>query len=93
MEILAGARDERHLVLLRGLLARATVVPIKPADYDHGALLYRICRRRGETVRKLIDCLIASVAIKAELPLLHCDRDFTALARQTNLRIHPDSRT
>ena len=93
MEVLAGARDERHLVLLRGLLARATILPIDPADYDHAALLYRTCRRRGETVRKLIDCLIASVAIKADLPLLHCDRDFAALARQTDLRIHPDSRT
>ena len=92
MEVLAGARDERHLVMLRGMLARAVVVPTEPADYDQAALLYRICRRRGETVRKMIDCLIAAIAIKASLPLLCCDRDFAALARHTDLEIHPASR-
>ena len=91
MEVLAGARDDAQEVSLRGLLARATVIPIEPADYDLAAALYRTCRRRGETVRKLIDCLIASVAIKSDLQLLHSDRDFNALARHTKLEIHPAS--
>ena len=34
----------------------------------------RRCRREGETVRRLIDCLIAAVAIGA--PVLHRDDDF-----------------
>ena len=63
MELLAGARDDRHLQQLRGLAARATSLPTSPADYDHAALLYRTCRRSGETVRKLVDCLIAAVAL------------------------------
>ena len=63
MEVLAGARDERHLVDLRRLLARASVIPTQPTDYEEAAALYRICRRNGETVRKLIDCLIVSVTI------------------------------
>ena len=91
MEVLAGARDERHLAMLRGMLARATVVPTEPADYDHAALLYRTCRRRGETVCKITDCLIAALAIKESLPLLCCDRDFAVLARHTDLEIHPAS--
>ncbi len=91
MEVLAGARDEAHEVLLRGLLARAAVIPIEPVDYDYASVLYRTCRRRGETVRKLIDCLIASVAIKSGLQVLHCDRDFNTLARHTGLEVHPDS--
>ncbi|MFT5204200.1 MAG: putative nucleic acid-binding protein, partial [Candidatus Aldehydirespiratoraceae bacterium] len=57
MEILAGARDDHHLSQLRGLLNRAAMLPTTPADFDEAAALYRICRRRGETVRKLIDCL------------------------------------
>ncbi len=32
MEVLAGARNEQHLAQLRGLLARATVVPIISED-------------------------------------------------------------
>ena len=87
MEVLAGARDERHLQNLRRLLARAVFIPTVSADYDEAAFLYRHCRREGETVRKLIDCLIGSVAIRAGVPILHNDADFNVLARHTALRI------
>jgi len=86
MEVLAGARDERHLGQLRGLLARASVIPTKMIDYDEAAALYRVCRRSGDTVRKLIDCLIAGISIRAGLPVLHSDADFDVLARHTPLR-------
>ena len=92
MEILSGARDERDLTQLRGLLARATVIPITAIDYDEAAALYRRCRRNGETVRKLIDCLIAAVTIRADAVLLHAEGDFNALARHTELKSHPASR-
>lgn len=85
MELLAGARDERHLQDLRGLLARATVVPTLAIDYEDAVALYRSCRRHGETVRKLIDCLIAAHTIRAGLPLLHADADFEVLARHAGL--------
>lgn len=87
MEVLAGARDDRHLSDLRRLLARASIVPVGATDYEEAAALFRVCRRRGETVRKLIDCLIAAVAIRADVPLLHADADYEALARHTALRI------
>ena len=86
MEVLAGARDERHLGQLRGLLARASVIPTEMIDYDEAAALYRVCRRSGDTVRKLIDCLIAGISIRAGLPVLHSDADFDVLARHTALR-------
>ena len=88
MEVLAGARDDAHLRQLRGLLARATVLPTEGADYEAAALLYRVCRRQGETVRKLIDCLIAAVAIRADVAIVHADADFDALARHTDLAVH-----
>ena len=87
MEILAGARNDEHLQNLRGLLARASTIATEPVDYETAAGLYRTCRRGGETVRKLIDCLIAAIAIKAGIPVLHADTDFDVLARHTRLRI------
>jgi predicted nucleic acid-binding protein len=87
MEVLAGARDDRHLADLRGLLARASLLPTDPVDYEDAAALYRTCRRGGDTVRKLIDCLIAATAIRANVPLLHADSDFEVLSRHTPLRI------
>ena len=87
MEVLAGARDERHLYNLRRLLARATVFPTEPMHYDDAAALYRLCRQEGKTVRKLIDCLIGAVAIYADAAILHNDADFDVLARHTDLKI------
>lgn len=87
MEVLAGARDENHLQSLRRLLARAALIPLAQTDYDHAAALFRRCRRKGVTIRKLIDCLIAAVAIRATVPVLHQDADFDAIARCTALRV------
>jgi predicted nucleic acid-binding protein len=89
MEVLAGARDEPHLSTLRHALAQAAVIPMPAADYDAATALYRRCRRQGETVRKLIDCLIAAVVIRTGIAVLHNDRDFDALARHTELQLEP----
>lgn len=91
MELLAGARDERHLLHLRGLLARTTMLSTTPSDFETAASMYRSCRVRGATVRKLIDCLIAAVAVRHSAQILHADADFVALGRHTELRLHPDS--
>ncbi len=40
------------------------------------ANLYRWLRKRGITIRKSNDCLIAQYAIKHSLQVLHQDRDF-----------------
>lgn len=49
--------------------------------------LYRTCRQRGHTVRKLIDCLIAAVVIRADIPIIHMDADFDILAQHTALQV------
>jgi predicted nucleic acid-binding protein len=87
MEVLAGARDEVHLRQLRGLLARATSLDVTSAHYEDAAALYRTCRRQGETVRRMLDCLIAAAAIDAGVPVLQADADFEVLARHTPLRL------
>ena len=88
MEVLAGARDESHLLSLRRLLARAVTIPTLTTDYDDAASLCLRCRRQGETVGKLIDCLIAVTAIRAAVPVLHDDADLEVLARHTELRAY-----
>jgi len=47
--------------------------------------LYRRARRAGFTVRSGVDCLIAACAIRHNLTVLHADRDFTALAKISQL--------
>ena len=86
MEILAGARDDRDHDKLRRLLYGCTLLAIEgPADYEQAAEVYRVCRANGETLRRLIDCLIAAVAIRAGVRLLHTDTDFDTISRHTQL--------
>jgi predicted nucleic acid-binding protein len=88
MEILAGARDDRDSDRLRRLLYGLEFLAVDgPADYEFAAELYRLCRRGGETPRKLTDCLIAAVAIRTDAELLCEDADFFAIARHTPLRL------
>lgn len=91
MEVLAGARDRAHLADLRALLARCTNLPLSAEDYEAAASLYRTCRHGGETVRKLVDCLIAAAALRHDVPLLRMGGDFNAIARHSALRVYtPD---
>ena len=88
MEVLAGARDDDHRDRLRRLLARCELIPIRGLDdFETAADLYRTCRAAGETVRALTDCLIAVVALRAAVTVLHADRDFDVLARHTTLSV------
>ena len=63
-------------------------MPILSTDYEDAAVLYRRCRRQGETVRKLMDCLIAACAIRVGAPVLRNDSEFDVLARHTGLQIY-----
>lgn len=90
MELLAGTRSRReHTRLRTRLLAFPQLTLRGLPDFEQAAELYRSCRRKGETVRKLIDCLIAAVAIRAGVTVLHNDRDFEVLARHTQLCTEP----
>lgn len=91
MELLAGARDDDDRDELRRLLYGLTLLAVEgPADYESAAELYRACRARGETPRKLTDCLIAAVAIRSDAELLHADADYLTIARHTALRLATD---
>jgi predicted nucleic acid-binding protein len=88
MEILAGARDDADRDRLRRLLFGLEFLPVEgPADYENAAELYRLCRRGGETPRKLSDCLIAAVGIRNDVELLCADADFLTIARHAPLRL------
>jgi len=87
-EILAGARDDADRDRLRRLLYGLRFLPVEgPVDYEAAAELYRLCRRGGETPRKLTDCLIAAVAIRNEAELLCEDADFLTISRHAPLRL------
>jgi predicted nucleic acid-binding protein len=88
MEVLAGARDIGHIQRLRALLARCAFIATQgPRDYEDAASIYRACRASGDSPRGLPDCLIASVAIRRSVAVLHADSDFDTIARHTPLAL------
>lgn len=88
LELLAGARDEQHAVQLRRLLAGCRFLRLEePSDQEAAAGLYRLCRSQGTTIRRVVDCLIAAIALRAQTPLLHQDGDFAAIAQHAPLLI------
>lgn len=88
MEVLAGARDERVLSQLETLVDGLPLLSVDPGlDFRAAATLYRACRSRGEPVRRLVDCLIAAVALRHDVVLLHNDADFDVLALHTPLQV------
>ena len=87
MEVLAGARDGAHLTTLRRLLQRCELLPVTAGDYEAASTIWRTCRRGGETPRSPLDCLVAAVAMRAGVAVLHRDRDYDAIARHVGLAV------
>ena len=90
LEVLAGANDARQSRDLVRLLDRCRWLPQESwADVELAASMYRACRERGQTPRSLRDCLIAAVAVRRDVAVLHRDREFDLLASHTSLRVSP----
>ena len=76
-EILQGVRDERVAKDVERQLLKLEMFDTGGIDIARDAARnYRTLRIRGYTVRKTIDCLIATFCIREQHSLLHRDRDF-----------------
>jgi len=87
IEVLQGFRRDRDYNAAKKLLTSLTVytlggqeIALKSADN------FRLLRKHGVTIRKIIDVLIATFCISQKLPLLHSDRDFEPFHQHLGLR-------
>lgn len=92
-EVLQGFRDE---ALYRQAREAMLALPIVESPLDdtvvlEAVALFRTARRQGLTIRSSSDCLIAACALRHDLEVLHRDRDFTAIARVSALRVRRPS--
>jgi predicted nucleic acid-binding protein len=68
-------------------MSRATLIRTESIDFLEAAAIYRRSRHGGVAVRKLVDCLICAVAIRAGATVVHRDKDFDLIARHTAIRL------
>lgn len=87
-EVLQGIPDDRAFGRVRRDLLRFEVFATGGADLAIAdAQNFRRLRRNGHTVRKTIDCLIATFCLRSGDSLLHRDRDFDAFERVLGLLV------
>ncbi len=76
-EVLQGLSTDRNAARVLRHLRRFEIFETGGTELAvDAARQYRLLRARGRTVRKTIDCLIASFCLRERHSLLHCDRDF-----------------
>ena len=87
-EILQGINDERIFNDVKTCLMQFPVLRARGlATYIFAANLYRACRKKGKTVSKTIDMIIAAIAIENQVAVFHKDKDFDLIASCTKLKI------
>lgn len=92
-EVLRGIRFDRRFREIEKLFHAFPVFSAVSGELAVAAAQnFRILQRRGITVRKTIDCIIATFCIKEGHHLLHRDSDFDAFEAHLGLRVlHPPS--
>jgi predicted nucleic acid-binding protein len=87
-EVLQGVRDDYGYFVVRTTLYALPMLesPLSIDIFEEAAQIYRTGRATGFTIRSPFDCLIAAVAIRNAVELLHSDRDFNTIARFTRLQ-------
>ena len=88
-EILQGIREEKVFAQIKTVLQQYRMLDLEIMHVtNHAVDLYRHLRKKGITIRKSVDCLIASYAIIANMHILHSDNDFTQIAKESKLKIY-----
>jgi predicted nucleic acid-binding protein len=87
-EILQGIRNEKIFNQVKEALTKFTILRADDLElYIKAANIYRACRKKGKTVSKTIDVIIAAIAIENNLVLFHKDSDFNLIADCTGLKV------
>ena len=86
-EVLQGFANERDFLNAKAMLTTLRIVELGGLDVAiQAAKNFRALRALGVTVRKTIDCVIATRCIESGYELLHNDRDFDPFVKHLGLR-------
>ena len=87
LEVMAGARRDAVARTQRLLEAQQHEALSPKLDWLDAATIYRELRWQGITIRSQTDALIAAVAIRINVPVLHHNRDYGRIAEHTALQL------
>jgi len=88
VEVMQGFRTDQDVATARQLFRSLALLPmLGGSNAWKAAENVRQLRRKGITVRKTIDGIIATACIEANLPLLFSDRDFQPYVEHLGLEL------
>jgi predicted nucleic acid-binding protein len=86
-EVLQGFRSDRDYKLAKDVLTSLTVHDLVGKEMAiKSANNFRKLRKKGVTIRKTADVIIATYCIENKIPLLFTDKDFTPFVENLRLR-------
>jgi predicted nucleic acid-binding protein len=86
-KVLQGFRSDAHYEAAKDQLSALTIYELLDVPLAiQTAANYRSLRKRGVTVRKTSDAIIATFCISRRLPLLYSDRDFDPFVEHLRLK-------
>ena len=86
-EVLQGFRGDKEYEKAKQLLTALSIVQLSNENYAiKTAENYRTLRKKGITVRKTIDTIIATYCIENNAQLLFTDKDFAPFVKFLNLK-------
>jgi predicted nucleic acid-binding protein len=86
LEILQGIRDDKQYRLVKSELSKLEIFQLLQPDLvNNCAEYYRKLRKKGITIRKTADVIIASFCIDRKIPLLFSDKDFVPFIKHLKL--------
>jgi predicted nucleic acid-binding protein len=86
-EVLQGIRGDSEYARTLSRFNTFLYLEAPRSAFVTAAEIYRGLRRRGITVSKPLDCMIAAVAMQHNVSLLHADSDFNPIARFCGLKV------
>ena len=89
-ELLDGVKSSRDFQRLSGVLEPFPLLELSRDTYVEAAQLRNICRSKGVQASP-IDFLISAACVEYGFPLLTADRDFTHIAKHSDLMVFPTS--
>jgi hypothetical protein len=87
LEVLQGIRGDSDYARTLSRFNAFLYLEMARGTFVKAAQIYRDLRRRGLTVSKPVDCMIAAVAIEHNVALLHNDRDFDPIEKFCGLKV------
>jgi predicted nucleic acid-binding protein len=89
MEVLRGIKDDNTFYDIKEILLNFSLLDNDIMTITNSAInIYRNLRKKGITIRKQNDCLIAAYAIYNGIQIFHKDKDFEKIADNTKLKIY-----